>query len=504
MREKTTSVADLAGLRERLTTGIYPVMARSRDAGSSRDSQALSGMPWPARFQEALGEIRGDPWEDPSGPARAISAMSERLRADRALLITTLLAPVQALDSLESLAYSPSTKAVDSWIAMFWLAEAAWDAIGRGLPAEAGYASGETGLLTPLAARLWFLISSEPMRSRAQGNAWWQRQEADLSFGGSGLLARALGNESWPLVAGRCQDARRAWLDCLNAYQSHAYLAQASSAELEQELRRLTFRDAASRQPLGISSPALSEPASLNAADLAVLAEVTDRHLLPRFDLRRVIALALHDDDARRRRGRRVLAAIAVAAGASAAICTAVLWIHAAAWIAAGFFILVGVGVVAFGEGWAAPWLLRTPAAAAIGVIALISFLPARWQNTLLAGWIATAALATAAFGYLLLELRNHGVCGRRLGRSLAVAGIGAAQSLMVSLIGLVAVAPAFASQGRELAITWDHPGYRNAWMVLVLATFWCLAVGVFSQILWDDRPITAPLAHVSWRAGQQ
>ena len=32
------------------------------------------------------------------------------------------------------------------------------------------------------------------------------------------------------------------------------------------------------------------------------------------------------------------------------------------------------------------------------------------------------------------------------------------------------------------------------------LALGGCLAVGVFSQILWDDRPITAPLAHLSWR----
>ena len=35
---------------------------------------------------------------------------------------------------------------------------------------------------------------------------------------------------------------------------------------------------------------------------------------------------------------------------------------------------------------------------------------------------------------------------------------------------------------------------------VLALAAALCMAVGVFSQILWDDRPITAPLAHLSWR----
>jgi len=48
------------------------------------------------------------------------------------------------------------------------------------------------------------------------------------------------------------------------------------------------------------------------------------------------------------------------------------------------------------------------------------------------------------------------------------LAGASAAHALMVSLIGLVV-----------------------------------LAVGVFSQIRWDDRPITAPLAHLSWRSGR-
>jgi hypothetical protein len=73
----------------------------------------------------------------------------------------------------------------------------------------------------------------------------------------------------------------------------------------------------------------------------------------------------------------------------------------------------------------------------------------------------------------------------------------------MVSLLGLVVVAPAFVQNGQKLAAIWHHPSYRHAAMVLVLATAWCLAVGVFSQILWDDRPITAPLAHLSWRSGR-
>ena len=42
--------------------------------------------------------------------------------------------------------------------------------------------------------------------------------------------------------------------------------------------------------------------------------------------------------------------------------------------------------------------------------------------------------------------------------------------------------------------------GAFAALAILLAATFWCLAAGVFSQILWDDQPITAPLSHRRWR----
>ena len=87
--------------------------------------------------------------------------------------------------------------------------------------------------------------------------------------------------------------------------------------------------------------------------------------------------------------------------------------------------------------------------------------------------------------------------------RLIQQAGVGAVHALLVSLIGLVAVAPAFIPDGAALDAIWRRPGYGHAGMVLLLSTAWCLAVGVFSQILWDDRPITAPLAHLSWRAGR-
>jgi len=48
------------------------------------------------------------------------------------------------------------------------------EAIGQGLPVAAGYGAGDTDLLRPLAARLRFLVLSEPMRWRGQlDGAWW-------------------------------------------------------------------------------------------------------------------------------------------------------------------------------------------------------------------------------------------------------------------------------------------------------------------------------------------
>jgi len=151
---------------------------------------------------------------------------------------------------------------------------------------------------------------------------------------------------------------------------------------------------------------------------------------------------------------------------------------------------------------WGLMWLLRMPAAAAVGVFALVTFLPGGWLKTPPGGWLAFAVLIGVSFGYLLVELRNDGVARRSaVRRALAVTAIGAVHALMVAMIGLVIVAPAVAAGGAQLnARVWTNPGYAHAGVVIALAAAWCLAAGVFSQILWDDRPITAPLAHLSWR----
>ena len=74
--------------------------------------------------------------------------------------------------------------------------------------------------------------------------------------------------------------------------------------------------------------------------------------------------------------------------------------------------------MVAFGPRWAALWLLRLPAASAVGRIALLSLLPGSWLHTP-RGLGGGAALGGAAYGYLVIEARNHGVVLAALGRSL-------------------------------------------------------------------------------------
>jgi len=349
-------------------------------------------------------------------------------------------------------------------------------------------------------------VLSEPSRWRAEKDAWWA-PPSDRIPGGSRVLSRVFGASSWNVLVARSQEARRAWKECLDEYQSHPLLSQAEPAELERELRALVFRQAGSWRlrtaPLGLSVRSLAERAALTAEDQGVIADAVERHLLPRFAILAVARLALHDDR-RRQRVARILFALGVLLTGLGWVGYAIhLDVHPAVRLAAACYALICVGVLVLPSGWGSAWLLRMPAASAVGLVALISFLPGTWLGAPPGGWLAAATLAAAAFGYLLIEARNHGAASwAALRRTLLVALIGAAHAVMVSLIGLVVVAPAFISSAGQLGRLWQHPGYGHAGVVLALAAAWCLAIGVFSQILWEDRPVTAALAHLSWRRG--
>lgn len=496
-------VATLAALKDRLSAGIGPAARRTRpEDWEEQDDAAFSQ--WPGSDFTALDRLRSSSRTDINAARTAIELLASHLSERRPLLTAALFSPDKLLDRFLDSFADRDFPVADSWIALLWVAVAARDVTARDLPADAGFAVLDADLLRPLASRLLFLVASEPMRSRRQGkNAWWGG--AGLVFGGSGVAGRALGPRSWYRLAAECQAARREWLRCLNAYESHPFLGAARPPEFEAEMRALVFRQGRFGRPLGISVRHLGDTAGLTGEDRALLDEVIERHFLPRFDLASTVALACYQDNRGLAGARIVTGAAALLAGVATVACAATLLISQAAWLAALCLVIVGAGVVAFGRAWAAPWLLRFPAAAAIGVIALISLSPGGWATGPPGGWRAAVALGAAAYGYLVVEARNHRVAGRvLLVRSIGIALVGAVYGLMVALIGLVYVAPAFVGRGSALTQLWDHPSYSHAGLALWLAASWCLAVGVFSQILWDDRPITAPLAHLSWRRGPE
>lgn len=532
MAEGSAREASLSGLRGRLCGGVYRPVNETRPADHAhRDDTALEEWPPDGEFA-ALSLIHGDalPWRNSGEPEGVITRLAAAMAARPALLDAVIYAPDKVLDRLLPACGArgeqpPGSALVDTWIALCWTIEAAWrvvcgangqdDAGGRAITAE------DLAAMRPVAARVRFLVLSEPMRWRGwrkrrrgpfrRGDAWWD-WAPDRQLGGNGVLGRTLGPESWERLIDACRAARAEWRDCLDNYQAHRLLRRACPASLEDDLGFILFRHKSWSRPLVFADKPLAAPADLTFEDREVIEDAVERHLLPRFAVGMVTRLMLDDDQAPYRVLRVALAVLAAAAAVCAVIFAVVLLrVYLALVPAAACYALICAGVVLPIEGWGRMWLLRMPAAAAVGIIALDSFMPGGWpvsgHDTLSAewggklGWQAATALAIASFGYLVIEARNHGVApSRAVARAFAVTVIGALHALMVALIGLVVIAPAFVPSGTGLRDMWAHLTPAHARMILFLATAWCLAFGVFTQILWDDQPITAPLAHMRWR----
>lgn len=494
---KRRSRDDLSELGARLAGGVCPAAQRSR-LGRWKDADTRALKSWEPGVHFAIladGTRRGATWNGASRVQEVIDQLTDRFREDRRLLFAVLFAPDRMLARIRD---ETRGGLAGAWMGACWAAEAAWKVVNDGEQVS-GYAAGDRELLFPLAARLRFLALSEPMRWRAELDRAWWFGEADQDADGTELVQRVLGDEPWPVFVGQCREARRVWVDCLAAYQSHSYLVQASPAELEAELAAVVFRHGRGA-PLGMSGVPLTDRASLTAEDKAVVADVTNQHLLPRFDLLRVVSMAVFGGGGRLSPWRLAVGVTAVLCGLAAVGFAGFLHVQCAAALSAACYVVIGIGIMTFGPEWSAPWLLRMPAAAAVGVIALVGLIAGGWAGAPRVGLPAAIVFTVASCGYLAVQLRNHGVAGRSLARSLAVAAIGAVHALMVSLLGLIYVAPAFVPEAGRLDAIWHSPGYLYAGLMLLLSTAWCLAVGVFSQILWDDQPITAQLAHQRWR----
>lgn len=490
----------LPGLRGRLLGGIHPSLARTRRFGS-QDADKTNLGSWPSVQFPVIRDLYDLDWNPRDEPFTTIDALAGELRGNRELRNAAVFSPHLILDQVISLCRQGEHALLDSWIGMCWITEAVWAAVAGDLSAAGSESvTGDAELLRSVAARTRFLVLSEPMRTRGQpdGASW---TVGALALGGNGIIDRTFGKDSGPELVARCREARREWQVCLDAYQSHPLLRHARSADLEGELRTLVFQDGRAH-PLVLSAGSLAERAGLAAEDRSVITDSVEAHLLPRFAVTSVVRLALHDDSPAWQRVRQAFASVVAATGLAAVGCAAALQVHLATWLALACYVLLGAGIAVLPAEWGLMWLLRMPAAAAVGVFTLITFMPGGWLQAPLGGWAAAAVLLVVSFGYLLVELRNDGVARSSAAlRALLVTAIGAVHALMVALIGLVVIAPAVIANGGQLnAKVWAHPGYAHAGVVIALAAAWCLAVGVFSQILWDDRPITAPLAHLNWR----
>ena len=323
----------------------------------------------------------------------------------------------------------------------------------------------------------------------------------------SPLERQRLGSEHAATVAAR--QARQEWLDILDHLDDHPLLARDINPVAEAN-HLISLRLDASGM---VGAPNVDDqPGEPTPIDEDVWRHCVRAHLLPRFDLAGAWRVAHQLSPKRYWRATwvaRVLFATAVVA--VAADLTGLVRYGLLAGAAAAALGYAAVVVAAAGEPSASwPWLLRQPASVAIGLLVLTS-LPADWWQGSAdpEQWFAAAsaaAMVLVAAGYLTVEAVNHGV--ERKGRRVStVIGMGLLHTVLVTTIGLGVVLPAFADHGTELGQCWTAArcgaDALPRWLIFFTATGWGFAAGVFTQILWDDQPFTAPLAHLRWRTGR-
>ncbi|GHD16441.1 hypothetical protein GCM10007147_04540 [Nocardiopsis kunsanensis] len=415
------------------------------------------------------------------------------------------------------------------WAAWCWTSEAAW----RVLDPKNGEFShplteNEVANLAPIAARQRFLAWSEAYRTANK-----KGDDEEQSMGPPDTRLRILGKDASHLLHTYAREARQEWAWFLCRHESLPALDGVGPRGLERETDLLLFKCPNSSPastfwcfaPMMIHANLQSAADSPTQNDRDAATALLETHHLPRFRLWTAAkaSLSLTKCPGGAWFWAGLTAVLAVGTVFLSLSAFALLPLpppdRTAMWAAPVTVALDLIGVAVFGRLWAMPWMLRVPAAAAIGLLMLTTMNPAWWH----AAFAGTGAskdvpsswsgphplcvallLATAAFAYLLVNVRNTGVdlC-MALGRALAVWVVSAVHSVLVALFGLTWVVPLFSEDGDVFVAVWSgHP--EAAITALLQAGAWCLVAGVFSQILWDDRPLTTPLAHAHWRAEER
>lgn len=306
--------------------------------------------------------------------------------------------------------------------------------------------------------------------------------------------------------------ARDDWLAVLGQIDDFPSLKQ--NIDVEDEAQAVASLEI-TRRRLAEANPGLNLEAAPgpDTAGAEVMRYAVSRLLLPRFAVCRVWRVVYGSAGWPIRRATDLAALLCVAA---LGLLVAGL-VHPAWGLLALFAPLMAVawyGVLALAAAihppvaW--PWLMRQPASAAVGMLGLAVTPPDWWHDDghelHVAAW-AAVLLGAAGLGYLYLEASSHDVRGwRRAWRPPVVAAFGYLHAAMVSVIGLRFLLPEFAQRPAQTPYLscWWHaagcgPAALPAWLLVLVAASWSFAAGVFLQIIWDDQPVTAPLAHVSW-----
>lgn len=349
----------------------------------------------------------------------------------------------------------------------------------------------------------------------------------------------------------RLRRVRRWLLTAIEHFEDHSILRRTPALNLEKAVSLLVFVDEKGKELLPLPenlrlwmtkrtqsndprNNSVVEPKPLvgNLTDLDDLEELVEHFFLPRFDIKaaRKAARAASSDSHR-------YAQISVCIGIFAscgALAVFLLWpSYTLLW---PILAVLGCALI-FGPALLVPrlaqqaWLLRIPASASMGVLVVLALSAQWWKESRIwpgqSGQIgATLLLLSLALCYICFEVSGHRVGENTekrkrtiFGRAIVIFGLLLATSILITLISFGFLFPVFAENTDILTNYSDYfvvlpedqihnTFFQQLASVNTAERFWMLllpsslvtVIGLFTQVLWDDKAITAPLAHTSWR----